>query len=142
MVSAIASRNDVVLAAIAKEARTHLGDAAYHAAQSAASIMAMNNIYYRFLHLASNKEYGQMPARLRMQVIANPGVEKVDFELWCLTVSAINGCGMCIDAHEKVLQQAGASTALIHDAVRIASVVHAAARALEADRQLADVPAA
>ena len=71
--------------------------------------MAMNNVYYRFVHLASNKDYATMPARLRMNVIANPGVDKADFELWSLAVSAINGCGMCIDSHEKVLLQAGVS---------------------------------
>lgn len=75
--------------------------------------MAMNNIYCRFVHLASNKEYVTMPARLRMTVIANPGVDKADFELWSLAVSAINGCGACIDAHEKALNDAGvASTSM------------------------------
>jgi alkyl hydroperoxide reductase subunit D len=34
--------------------------------------MAMNNVYYRFVHLASNPEYGTLPATLRMNVIANP----------------------------------------------------------------------
>lgn len=52
--------------------------------KAAASVMAMNNIYYRFVHLASNKEYGTMPARLRMNVIGNPGVERTDFEFWSL----------------------------------------------------------
>ncbi len=69
--------------------------------------MGMNNVYYRFVHLASNKQYGTLPAKLRMNIIANPGVDKTDFELWSLAVSAINGCGMCIDAHEAVLLKAG-----------------------------------
>jgi len=43
--------------------------------------MAMNNVYYRFLYLASNKAYETKPARLRMNTIANPGVDKADFEL-------------------------------------------------------------
>ena len=87
----------------------HLAPEALNAAKAAASIMAMNNIYYRFTHLASRPDYKTMPARLRMNVIAKPGVDKVDFELWSLAVSAINGCGMCIDAHEKVLREAGVS---------------------------------
>ncbi len=94
--------------------------------------MAMNNVYYRFLHLASNKEYGTMPARLRMNVIAKPGVDKADFELWSLAVSAINGCGACIDAHEKVLQEAGVSSAAIQSAVRMAAIIQSVAVALEA----------
>jgi len=80
---------------------------AFDAARAAASIMAMNNVYYRFLSLASNKDYSGKPARLRMNVIANPGVDKNDFELWSLAVSAINGCGTRIDAHEQALQKNG-----------------------------------
>ena len=76
------------------------------AARAAASIMAMNNIYYRFTHLASAPDYKTLPARLRMNVIGKPGVDKADFELWCLAVSAINGCGVCIDSHEKILRDA------------------------------------
>ena len=67
-----------------------------------------------------------------MNVIGAPGIEKVDFELFSLAVSAINGCGMCIDAHEKVLQAAGVSLDTIQTAVRIAAVVHAIARSLAA----------
>ena len=68
------------------------------AAKAAAAIMGMNNVYYRSLHLLKNPEYRTLPARLRMNIIANPGVDKVDFELWCTAVSAVNGCGMCLDS--------------------------------------------
>jgi alkyl hydroperoxide reductase subunit D len=94
--------------------------------------MAMNNVYYRFVHLASNKAYGKLPAKLRMNIIANPGVPKTDFELWSLGVSAINGCGMCIDAHENVLVKAGVTEETIQTAVRYAAVVQSSAIALEA----------
>jgi alkyl hydroperoxide reductase subunit D len=90
--------------------------------------MAMNNVYYRFTHLASNPEYRTMPAKLRMNVIGAPGIDKADFELFSLAVSAINGCGMCIDAHEKVLKQHGVSADTIQTAVRIGAVTQAAAR--------------
>ena len=73
-----------------------------------------------------------MPARLRMNVIGNPGVDKADFELWSLAVSAINGCGACIDAHEKVLQEAGVSAATIQTAVRFAAIIQSVAVAIEA----------
>lgn len=129
---AIATRNPVVIAAAEGEAAGKLEPQALEAARAAAAIMAMNNIYYRFLHLASNKEYGKMPARLRMNVIANPGVPKVDFELWSLAVSAINGCGSCIDAHENVLREAGVSSEVIQTAVRAAAIIQSAAVALEA----------
>ena len=128
----IASRNAEVRKALEAEAAAHIDAATINAAKAAASIMGMNNIYYRFVHLASNKEYKTLPAKLRMNVIGNPGVDKVVFELWSLAVSAINGCGMCIDAHEDVLQKAGVTTETIQTAVRFASIIQSVATALEA----------
>jgi alkyl hydroperoxide reductase subunit D len=104
------------------------------AARAAAAIMGMNNVYYRSLHLLSNKEYSTLPARLRMNVIANPGVEKADFELWCTAVSAINGCGMCLDSHEAELRKHGLPVAQIQTALRIASVVNAVSRTIAAEQ--------
>ncbi len=130
--AAVATRNPEVIAAMQALARDHVAPAVIAAAKSAAAIMAMNNVYYRFVHLASNKDYATMPARLRMNVIANPGVDKADFELWSLAVSAINGCGMCIDSHEKVLLQAGVSTAAIQTAVRFAAIIQSVAVSIEA----------
>lgn len=132
LAAAIATRNLEVHAAMEAMAVEQLTPVALAAAKSAASIMAMNNIYYRFVHLASNKEYGTMPARLRMNVIGNPGVDKADFELWSLAVSAINGCGMCIDAHEKVLRDAGVTSAAIQTAVRFAAIIQSVAVSIEA----------
>src|ERR1700760_2010799 len=102
------------------------------AARAAAAIMGMNNVYYRSLHLLSNHEYRTMPARLRMNVIANPGVDKADFELWSLAVSTINGCGTCIDAHEKTLKEAGVDAPAIQTAVRFAAIIQSVAVAIEA----------
>jgi lipoyl-dependent peroxiredoxin subunit D len=81
--------------------------------------------------LASSPDYRQMPARLRMNVIGKPGVEKADFELWSLAVSAINGCGMCIDAHDKILREASVTAEQIQAAVRIAALVHAVAATMD-----------
>ncbi len=100
---------------------------AANAARAAAAVMAMNNVYYRFVHLAKNKEYGNLPAKLRMNVIAAPGIDKVDFELFSLAVSAMNGCGMCIDAHEDVLKKHGVKAEVIQGAVRIGAVLAAVA---------------
>jgi alkyl hydroperoxide reductase subunit D len=75
--------------------------------------------------------YGEMPARLRMQRIAKPATNKPDFELFCLAVSAINGCEMCIRSHEENVLLAGLTEAHVQDAVRIAAVVHGAAVSLE-----------
>lgn len=109
------------------EVEGKLSPEAANAARAAAAVMAMNNVYYRFTHLASNKEYSQMPAKLRMNVIGAPGIEKDDFELFCLAVSAQNGCGMCIDSHEKVLKGHGVNAETIQAAARIGSVMTAVA---------------
>lgn len=100
--------------------------------KAAAAIMGMNNIYYRFLHLSGNEDYSQIPARLRMQVIRSHGSDPVDFELWCVGVSAINGCGACVASHKKVLREKGVTEETILAAVRIASVIDTSAAVLDA----------
>lgn len=104
-----------------------LSPEAANAARAAAAIMAMNNVYYRFVHLASNPEYATMPAKLRMNVIGSPGIDKADFELFSLAVSAMNGCGMCIDSHERVLRQHGVNGDTIQAAVRVGAILKAVA---------------
>ena len=140
--AALASRNAELVAALTGEFAPQLTSVALEAAKTAASLMAMNNIYYRFTHLASADDYRTMPAKLRMNAMAKPGVEKVDFELWSLAVSAINGCGMCIDAHERELRKAGVTQEAIQAAVRIAAVVHAIAATLDGEPVLAERAAA
>lgn len=130
----IATRNPELAGLCAMYAERVLDEAGLAAARAASSIMAMNNIYYRFTHLVSNQAYSGMPAGLRMNVIADAGVPAVDFELWCLAVSAINGCGLCLDAHEKALRTAGLRTDAIQTAVRLAAVIQSAAIAVEAAR--------
>jgi alkyl hydroperoxide reductase subunit D len=110
-----------------------LSEDAQTAAKAAAAIMAMNNVYYRAVHLLRNQEYTTLPARLRMNIIANPGVNKTDFELWCVSVSAINGCGACLDAHEAELKKRGMPATQIQCALRIAAVVNAVSRVLMAE---------
>ncbi|MCK6452035.1 MAG: carboxymuconolactone decarboxylase family protein [Alphaproteobacteria bacterium] len=134
LASAIATRQTVVIDAVEAEARQRLSPEAIAAAKAAAAVMAMNNVYYRFAHLVSAKDYAGMPARLRMNVMANPGVPKVDFELWSLAVSAVNGCGHCMDAHESLLRKEGLSPQEIQTAVRAAAVVQAVATVLDAER--------
>ncbi len=129
--SAIASRNVTLARAIERLAAPYLGASEVTAARAAAAIMGMNNIYYRFLHLVEDPEYQQLPARLRMNVIAQPGVDRADFELCSLAVSAINGCGACVASHERQIRQHGLTREAVQSAVRIAAVVHAVAGVLE-----------
>jgi alkyl hydroperoxide reductase subunit D len=135
--TAIASRNPKVVAELSAEAKAHLSETAYTAAKAAAAIMAMNNVYYRGMHLMGDPEYGNLRAGLRMNVMANHGVEKLDFELWSLAVSAVNGCGRCLESHEQVLIKAGASRETVQEAVKIAAVVNSVSVTLEAEDSLA-----
>jgi lipoyl-dependent peroxiredoxin subunit D len=132
--SAIASRNDALVAAAVEEGAAHLTPQALEAAKAAAAIMGMNNIFYRFLHLTSNEKYRTMRAGLRMNVMRTHGVDPLDFELWSTAVSAINGCGACVDSHEKTLREKGISEEKILAAMRIASVLHGIAVVLDAER--------
>lgn len=134
LATAIASRNNAFTRDIEALAREHLDDADVTGARAAAAIMGMNNIYYRFLHLVEDGEYQSMPARLRMNVIGNPGIDKLDFELLSLAVSAVNGCGLCISSHEKKLRSHGIARESIQSAARIAAVIHAVAVVLESVR--------
>jgi lipoyl-dependent peroxiredoxin subunit D len=134
--SAIAARSARLTAAIVAEAGQHLSPEALNAAKAAAAIMGMNNIYYRFQHLSGNERYAQIPARLRMQVIRSHGSDPVDFELWSTAVSAINGCGVCVASHEKVLREKGVTEEKILAVIRIAGVIHAAATVFDAEQAL------
>lgn len=127
LASAYATKQRSVIDAIYTVAESELSINEINASKSAATIMAMNNIYYRFVHLVSDKSYATMPAKLRMSVIAKPGVPKVDFELASLAISAINGCGMCIDAHTHELAKADVRKEAIQSSIRIAAVMNAAA---------------
>lgn len=129
--TAIASRNGALTKAIEAWAAPQLEEPMVNAARAAAAIMGMNNIYYRFLHLVEHPDYQTLPARLRMNVIGSPGIDKLDFELLSLAVSAVNGCGMCVVAHEKKLREGGLGIEAIQSAVRIAAVIHAVAVTLE-----------
>ena len=136
LAAALGARNAAVIQAIAAEVEDKLSPEAMTAAKAAAAIMGMNNVYYRSTHLLSAPDYKTLPAKLRMNILANPGVDKVDFELWSLAVSAVNGCGMCLDAHERVVRKGGLSADQVQTAIRIAAAVNAAAAVLDGEAAL------
>jgi alkyl hydroperoxide reductase subunit D len=130
--SAIAARNPALREAVVADAIAAGTEATVvDDARAAAALMAMNNVYYRFRHLVGKDSYGSMPARLRMNRLAKPATNKTDFELYCLAVSAINGCETCIRSHEDVVLKGGLTEEHVHDAVRIAATIQAAAVSLE-----------
>lgn len=129
--SAVAARNTALRDALIADAGAEVGAEVIDDAVASAALMAMNNVYYRFRHLVGKPSYSQLPARLRMQRIAKPATNKVDFELFCLAVSAINGCEMCIRSHEQAVLAGGLSEETVQEAVRLAAVMAGAAVGLE-----------
>lgn len=138
--SALASRNPELTEAVLAEAGSHLSGPALEAAKGAAAVMGMNNVYYRFLHISSNPNYRNIPARLRMNIIRTHGIDPVDFELWCAAVSAINNCAACVDSHEKVIREKGLSEEAVLAAIRLAAVVHGLAIVFDAENAKSPLP--
>lgn len=130
LASAYATHDLSLVTALLNESKDQLFPDAIDAAKSSAAIMAMNNIYYRGIHAIHDKDYDQMPANLRMSIIGKSGVNKLDFELMCLAVSAINGCEMCIRAHARAAVSAGLSKIAVQSVIRIAAVMNAMAQTL------------
>jgi alkyl hydroperoxide reductase subunit D len=131
LASAYAARNPALRDAVLADARAAgIDEAVIDDARAAALLMGMNNVFYRSKHMLG-EAYERKPARLRMQRIVQPKGEKLDFELMALAVSAINGCDVCLNAHEKTVREGGLTDDAVIDAVRIAAVVHGVAVALE-----------
>jgi alkyl hydroperoxide reductase subunit D len=127
-----AARNPSLVDALITEARARgVGEEVIEDARAAAVLMAMNNVFYRFRHIVDKEDYAQKPARLRMQRLGQVTSNKADFELFCLAVSAINNCETCVRSHEDAVLKQGLTSDQVHDAVRIAATVNAAAQALE-----------
>lgn len=135
LASAVATGNATVLAELSEEAADLLSAEAFNAALGAASIMGMNNVAYRAKSFLG-PDYGEVRMGLRMNIIGNPGVDKVDFELWSLAVSTINGCHDCTAAHADVVRKAGLTKEQVWEAVKVAATVNGVAAALTAKSAL------
>ncbi|WP_040838230.1 carboxymuconolactone decarboxylase family protein [Nocardia brevicatena] len=135
LATAAATRSTTTLREIAEQAADTLSAEAYDAALGAASIMGMNNVFYRGKAFLGGR-YDDLRAGLRMQIIGTPGVDKVDFELWSLAVSSINGCQHCLEAHEHTLREAGVSREVIFEALRAAAIVAGVGQAVQASEAL------
>ena len=136
LASAAATRNTEVLAEIGAEAADELSAEAYQAALGAASIMGMNNVFYRGRGFLDGK-YDDLRPGLRMNIIGNPGVDNANFELWSFAVSSINGCGHCVTAHEHALREAGVDREVILEALKVAAIVTGVAQAITTAQTLA-----
>lgn len=92
-------------------------------AVACASLLSANNVLYRFRHFSKKEKYNEIPARIKMNIMGRPVSGKEFFELMSLAVSAVNGCEMCVNAHEASLIELGTKEERIFEAVRLASVI-------------------
>ncbi len=92
-------------------------------AVACSSLLSANNVFYRFRHFMHKEKYNEIPARIKMNIMARPVIGKEFFELVSLAVSAVNGCEMCVTSHEASLIELGAKEERIFEAVRLASVI-------------------
>ena len=122
---AYALKNEKIVDHLIEDGHEHISHELINGAKTAVCLMAMNNIYYRFIHLVDDEDFAKMPAGLRMNSMRNTGVSQIDFELFALAVSAINGCGLCIDSHVKALIKHGVDKVAIQQAIRLAAVLNA-----------------
>ena len=99
-------------------------------ATGCASLLSANNVFYRFRHFVNKEKYNEIPARIKMNIMGRPVTGKEFFELMSLSVSAVNGCEMCVKAHENSLIELGSKEERIFEAVRLSAVVTSVAKIL------------
>lgn len=101
------------------------------AAMTAASLMAMNNVWYPYVEMAADERLTGLPAQLRMNAIASHGgTTKTRFEAYSLSASIVGKCHFCVKAHFETLKQEGYTVEQLRDIGRIASVMTSVCRVL------------
>jgi len=134
LTAALVSKNQQVIQGILEDAKAHLDETLLNGVKSAAAIMSMNNVWYKFTDLVKDDEVKKQPAKLRMNVMMNHGgVSQAQFEAWSLAASVVNACGVCINAHAAQLRKQELSGQNIVDVARIAAVVKAVSDTLSFD---------
>lgn len=117
--------NNSILREFFKSKATQEGASAEEIAEAVActSLLSANNVFYRFRHFLNKEKYNEIPARIKMNIMARPVSGKEFFELISLAVSAVNGCEMCVKSHEASLLELGSKEERVFEAVRLASVI-------------------
>ena len=110
-----------------------LSDTDIKGVKTAVSLMGMNNVYYRSLHLAEDEELSKRPAGLRMMIMQKHGIFQIDFEVYSLAVSCLFGCGMCIKSHSLKLKKEGLSLSGIQSVFKTAAVIQGVNQSLDLD---------
>lgn len=128
---AVNANNALLRSFFVKNAKEESATAAEIAeAAGCASLLSANNVFYRFRHFVNKEKYNEIPARIKMNIMGRPVTGKEFFELMSLAVSAVNGCEMCVKAHENSLIELGAKEERIFEAVRLSAVITSVSKIL------------
>ena len=101
------------------------------AAVTAASLMAMNNVWYPYVEMADDANLKGLPAQLRMNAIAtHGGTTKGRFEAYSLSASIVGKCHFCVKSHYDNLKKEGYTVEQLRDIGRIAAVITSVAKVL------------
>jgi alkyl hydroperoxide reductase subunit D len=137
LTAALVSKNAQVIQHIAEDAQAHLDEIQMKAAKSAAAMMSMTNVWYKFTDLIQDDEVKKQPPKLRMNaMLTHGGVDHALFEAWSLSASAVNACGVCVNAHASQLNKLGIDAQQVADIARIAAVVKAVSDTLSFEASL------
>ena len=125
LAAAFASNNDTLVNLI----KSKMLEQDSNAALSAASIMAMTNVWYPYVEMTDDVALKGLPAQLRMNVImSHGGTTKANFEAYSLAASIVGRCHFCVKAHYDTLKKEGFTVEQLRDIGRIAATVAAVAK--------------
>ena len=125
LAAAVASGNQI----LAEKISSSLDDKESNAAFSAASIMAMTNVWYPYVEMTGDAALKGLPPQLRMNVImSHGGTTKKNFEAYSLAASIVGKCHFCVKAHYDTLLKEGMTVENLRDVGRIAAVIAATAK--------------
>ena len=95
-------------------------------ALTAASLMAMTNMWYPYVEMTGDAALKGLPAQLRMNAImSHGGTTKAKFEAYSLAASIIGRCHFCVKAHYDTLKKEGFTVEQLRDIGRAAATMHA-----------------
>lgn len=124
-------KHDLLLNTMKIEAKIFMDEINIDACKNAAIMMDMTNTYHIFSQEMSIKECKDEAMKLNIQTIISPLINPIDFYMYCLAISVLNGCGYCIDVFANKLLEKDIKHEVIPYIARMASILKATKSALK-----------
>ncbi len=122
--SAFASKNSYLLNVIQND--ESLDKTYIQAALTAASLMAINNMWYPYVEMTADEQLKTLTVGLRMNAYAtHGGIDKNHFEMFTLAASIIGKCHFCVESHYQLLKNAGVTVEQLKEIGKISAVISA-----------------